>query len=329
MDDLISIIIPIYNVEPYLCECVDSVLQQTYSTLEIILVNDGSPDRCGEICDAYAKKDHRIIVIHKENGGLSDARNAGIDASHGTYLAFIDSDDCIAPHYIEKLYNLCKEHDATVAQCNFSRFQNKIASTIQENVCISEYSNLEMLKNLYNDFYGQTVVVWTKLYKRSLFDNIRFPLGRIHEDEATTYLILYHSTRTVITSEILYFYRMTENSITNSAFTEKKIDYIKAIKERLQFYKQHHMEEFYYHDLSKCITWCKKNIKNITTPATKKELRQLCKHSMCQLMHSNAGLKLKIRMLLQYVAPRLYSILYDLYVKLHFHPRYTEENFYE
>ena len=123
MNELISIIIPIYNVEKYLHCCINSVIRQTYKNLEIILIDDGSPDNCGKICDEYAKKDNRIKVIHKENGGLSSARNAGLDIAKGEYISFVDSDDYVAENFIEKLYKLCKENDADIAECDFYRIK--------------------------------------------------------------------------------------------------------------------------------------------------------------------------------------------------------------
>lgn len=176
-DTKITLIIPIYNVEPYLRTCVDSVLAQTYTNLEIFLVDDGSPDRSGEICDEYARSDARIRVIHKENGGLSDARNVAMDAATGTYITFIDSDDWVSASYIENLYGAISRDDAELA---ISGFENAFTlgktrpadNHLQGYYCLTPIECLRRL--LYQD--GIDTMAWGKLYRRELFDSLRFPV---------------------------------------------------------------------------------------------------------------------------------------------------------
>ena len=251
--DLISVIVPVYKVEAYLEECINSIINQTYKNLEIILVDDGSPDNSGIICDKYAKKDERIKVIHKENGGLSDARNAGIDVVTGKYITFIDSDDYIENLYIEKLYLAIKNNNTNISQCGFSKVSN--SKEILEKIGYDKnyiLSGKEMLKDLY--MYKNSVentVVWNKMYLIDLFKNIRFPKGKIHEDEYITYKILYFQEKVSIIKDYLYNYRQTDNSITHSKFDYKKLDYLEAVEERVHFFKENEEEFFYNKTLEK------------------------------------------------------------------------------
>lgn len=244
-NDLISIIIPIYNVEKYIHKCLDSICNQTYQNIEIILVEDGSPDNCGKICDEYAQKDKRIIVIHKENGGLSSARNAGLDIAKGEYISFIDSDDFIALDFIEKLYLLCINNNVDIAECNFLRFENDILKdkTISD---IEIYTPLEMQNRIYSDFNMRTIIVWNKLYKRYIYENMRFPIGKINEDEFCTYKAFYNcKSKIAVTNEKLYFYRYSPNSIMGKNFNLKRLDILEAYEERKEFYKNNKEVELY------------------------------------------------------------------------------------
>lgn len=260
MSDLISVIVPIYNVENYLRKCIESIISQTYSTLEIILVNDGSLDNSALICNMLAKEDSRIKVIHKKNGGLSDARNVGLKASSGKYVSFIDSDDYIENTYFEVLLRLMYNENADIAQCNFKRIyeSNKNNSNVVKenyNTSVSVFSNLEALNNLFNESYVQTVISCNKLYKRNLFDNIRFPVKKLHEDEFTTYKLLYESNKLAKTEEALYCYLQRTGSITQSSFNEKRLDAIEAYSEQISFY-----EEKELNDLKKKAVICLENI---------------------------------------------------------------------
>ena len=242
---LVSIIVPIYNVEQYLRECIDSIIKQTYKNLEIILVDDGSPDNCGQICDEYAKKDDRIKVIHKENGGLSSARNAGLDIATGEYISFIDSDDYVSNNFIEELYSLCIKCDADIAECDFVKFTDKIEVQKKDKV-IEKYSTIEMQEQIYTENYIKTIVVWNKLYKKYLYEKLRFPQGKINEDEFTTYKVFDSSLKNIaVTSEILYYYRYNENSIMGKKFNEKRLDVLEAYEERKEFYKEKKLNLLY------------------------------------------------------------------------------------
>lgn len=237
MSEIITIVVPIYKVEDYLHRCVDSILNQTYKRLEIILVNDGSPDSCGKICDEYAKLDERVIVIHKKNGGLSDARNAGIEIAQGEYISFIDSDDWIEENYIEKLYQLIINTNSDISVCNFIRTSTEkiqVENSMEE---IYEYSNVEALEQLFDKFAVQMVISCGKLYKRELFKDIRFPVERIHEDEFTTYKLIYRANKIALTTAQLFYYWQREDSIMGVGFNIKhRLDVIDALKERAEFF---------------------------------------------------------------------------------------------
>lgn len=243
---LISVIVPIYHVEKYLPSCINSILNQTYSNLEIILVDDGSPDNCPSICDAFALKDNRIKVIHKVNGGLSSARNAGIEIAQGEYIGLIDSDDFVAPNFYEYLLNNAITHHADISECSFIKVPentlNSFAFPAIGNESISVTDNIGSLERLFSeDFntYVNTVVVWNKLYKSSLFHSIRYPLNRISEDEFTTYKLLYQSHQFVTSSAALHAYVQRTSSIMGKTFSSKRFDVLDAYEEAIAFFNKH------------------------------------------------------------------------------------------
>ena len=236
MHDLISVIIPVYKVEKYLCRCVDSVLEQTYTNMEIILVDDGSPGNCPVMCDEYARQDSRVKVIHQENAGLSGARNAGIDMAQGQWLAFVDSDDYLTADFLERLYQACVDTGSSLSVC---RWEYVRGETIPEHGTgeTRVYTGREMLANLYVPDGAYFVVAWNKLYRKELFEDIRYPLGRIHEDEATTYRIYDKVKKAAYVDRSLYGYFVTPVSITRG-FNPKRMDWVTAVAERLDFFEQ-------------------------------------------------------------------------------------------
>lgn len=237
MENLISVIVPVYNVEKYVDKCIESLINQSYKNLEILLINDGSTDLSEEICRKWAKKDFRIQVFNKENGGLSDARNFGLDRCNGDFVAFVDSDDIINKEMFNVMLNLSKETSSDIVQCDFLKFKDE--NTIineKEEYKIKEFSNIEAIENHYKEELKiSTVVAWSKLYKRKLFNEIRFPKGKLHEDEFTTYKLLYKANKITYTNQKLYYYRDTPNSIMNCTYNIKRLDLIEALRERLVF----------------------------------------------------------------------------------------------
>ncbi len=230
---LVSVIVPVYNVEPYLRRCLDSIVNQSYTNLEIILVDDGSLDNSPQICDDYAAKDKRIIVIHKKNGGLSDARNAGLDVCKGEYISFVDSDDWVDEKYVEKLFSLIIEENADIAIGENLKTDGKISAK-QENVIVKAYSTRDALFHLFRKTHIAFVISCGKIYKRNLFKSIRFPVGKFHEDEFTTYILFYNSKKILYTSQILYYYYQRVGSIVS---TRHPWDVLEVFEQRYLFFK--------------------------------------------------------------------------------------------
>lgn len=221
---LISVIVPIYKVEDYLDKCVESILAQTYKNLEVWLVDDGSPDRCGQICDEWAKKDARIKVIHKPNGGVSDARNVALDAMTGEYVACVDGDDTVAPDYIETMYRLVEEYGCELAMSNFVLdYEGKERKYSKERYKEIVYSPKDAVEEL---FYQGNFddYPWCKLYHRSLFDDIRFPRGIIFEDTCVAYLIMYKCTKLAYCNKQVLNYLIRKDSYEGAPFSGLKMD---------------------------------------------------------------------------------------------------------
>ncbi|MEI6578764.1 MAG: glycosyltransferase family 2 protein [Eubacteriales bacterium] len=237
----VSVIIPIYNVEPYLRRCVDSVLVQTLSELEIILVDDGSPDGCPSICDEYAGRDSRIKVLHKINGGLSSARNAGLDAATGDFIAFVDSDDYIAPEMVKKLLNALQEEEeeADISICGIQRvneFYAPIGKT--DTYCFQLLTGMQALDKLFTNDYVYFTVACNKLFKRFLFSSYRFPVGKLFEDGYAAFRYYFASKTVVCLPNCFYFYLTRSNSITTSSISLKNLDGLDAEVDSINFLKE-------------------------------------------------------------------------------------------
>ena len=233
----ISIIVPIYKVEPYLRRCIDSILNQTYADYEVILVDDGSPDICPAICDEYALQYDNIIVIHKPNGGLSDARNAGIDwsfqNSSSDWISFIDSDDWIHPRFFEILYNSAINQQVNIAISDFQRVSSHIEYQTINDFNTSLYDPLDF----YVEFKTTATIACSKLYRKELFQNIRYPVGRLHEDEFTTHKLLYLAGPVAYVQCPLYFYFYNEASIMHQEYSPRKLDAVDACEEQQLFFQ--------------------------------------------------------------------------------------------
>lgn len=275
---LISIIIPVYKVEKYLEKCIQSVINQTYENLQIILVDDGSPDNCGKICDEYAKKDHRIEVIHKSNGGLSDARNKGLEIAKGEYIGFVDSDDYIEADMYEVLYNLLKQYNADVSICNFYTVsQGKISIKNADNG-INEYNRIEILKEILLDRNIQSYA-WNKLYKKELFDEIKYPIGKKYEDIGTTFYLLEKCNKVVVTGKSEYYYINRQDSIVNNVTESTITDYIELIIQRYDYIEENIKELSSYNKdyLKRILKTAEKDIKSLNEVGdyTKKKYEEL------------------------------------------------------
>lgn len=234
-EPLISLIIPVYKVEQYLDRCLQSVVEQSYENLEIILVDDGSPDGCPALCDAWAEKDKRIRVIHKANGGLSDARNAGLAVAAGEYLAFIDSDDWLSPEMLMRLYDALQRDDSDIAACAVEMFweddtpprcltarTNCVLDTEQAEAALLAESTLKQ-------------PVWYKLYRRACIEGIPFETGRQHEDVFWSYQVFGNARRVSVIDYVGYHYRQRENSIMGAVYSLKRLDAIEAYERRYTY----------------------------------------------------------------------------------------------
>ncbi len=235
----ICVIVPVYKVEDFLSRCVDSILAQSFSDFELILVDDGSPDQCGAICDAYAARDSRIHVIHQKNGGLSAARNAGIDwafsSSDSQWLAFVDSDDWVHPAFLETLWQAAQQTGCRLSACGFFR-------TSGEPFPEGEEPGVQVLPA--GEYYcgsfhgGVTAVAWNKLYHRSLFENLRYPVGKLHEDEFTTYQAVYQAGQVAVTERPLYAYYQNPNGIMGSKWNPRRMDVLQAFARQMIFARE-------------------------------------------------------------------------------------------
>lgn len=241
----ISVIVPVYKVEKYLHRCVESILRQTFIDFELILVDDGSPDKCGSICDKYAEKDSRVQVLHQQNAGLSAARNSGIDwaflHSNSKWLTFIDSDDWIHPEMLQYLYDAVNELNMPISICGYYETQGEDLEI--------DISQIETRIWKTEDFYSQkptnATVAWGKLYRKECFNDIRYPRGKLHEDEYVTYRILFNYSEIAVVKAPLYAYFQNTKGIMNSEWNPRKLDALEAINMQLKFFRKRNLVDIY------------------------------------------------------------------------------------
>lgn len=239
----VSVIIPIYKVEAYLHECVESVLAQSYTNLEIILVDDGSPDGCGTICDSFAAADSRVQVIHKKNGGLSDARNAGMRIATGDYFYFVDSDDRLPIYSVEWMVDCIHKTTSDMVIAGFERFSDETGEVFFR-TCPDEQETTTVMtrEEVMKDFYRDGCQAWAVLYKREIHEGIFFPYGEINEDEAVVFHLFERCQRVAVTNKVVYSYRNRSESITTSPFSEKKLAWYRHCKDNLSWLCDHYPE---------------------------------------------------------------------------------------
>ncbi len=235
---IISIIIPVYNVETYLARCMDSIFAQIFQDFEVILVDDGSPDNCPALCDAYAEQDSRVVVLHQENSGQAVARNRALDIAKGEYIAFVDSDDWVHPQYLEVLFNNAQQHGAAISVCEHRKAQAPEAfHTVDNNVFVfegKEYVKKSLLREIANNAW----ILCDKLFHRDCFATVRMPEGRINEDNAIVYKLLYEANTVVCTEEPLYYYFQNAESTVNQAFRVKHLDWLLVPEEMIVYFTE-------------------------------------------------------------------------------------------
>lgn len=249
----ISVIVPVYKVEPYIHRCVDSILNQTYSDFELLLVDDGSPDNCGAICDEYAEKDSRIRVIHQENGGLSAARNAGLDwvfaNSDSQWIAFIDSDDWVHRDYLRIQLENALTNQADMVSCGLICVDGKM---VEPEMGETKVLCLEP-EMAYFEYYGFFMSACRELYGKRLLDGVRFPVGKIHEDCYITQIPLFRAKKVAICDAPLYYYFANDESITRKAWSPARLQEIESHEVRLGWLEEHHLTKAVQRELQECV----------------------------------------------------------------------------
>ena len=236
MSKLISVIVPVYNVEKYLEKCVSSIINQTYKNLEIMLVDDGSTDSSGKMCDEFAKKDDRIKVIHKPNGGLSDARNSALKIAKGDYIGFVDSDDYIADDMFETLCDLMEDNNSDISIVSFYEIYNNKLIGVRDSKELENMTKLEAMEELLIDSKIQSYA-WNKLFKRELFDGLEFPTGKNFEDIATTLLLFERANKVTLLEEPKYYYLRRDDSIVGVRNYKTYTDYLEVIYDKYLYLK--------------------------------------------------------------------------------------------
>ena len=256
-DPIIDVIVPVYKVEPYLRRCVESILAQTFPHFTLILVDDGSPDACGAICDEYAEKDGRVRVIHRKNGGLSAARNEGIDRAFangsGQWITFVDSDDWIRPDTLAHLYRAAQSNGVSVSVCGYRRTKDTAMSAFYASSAGTEVLSPEAF---WCENYVNATTAWGKLYRKELFRKIRYPVGRIHEDEYTTYRILFSQDRIAVVRAPLYCYYQNESGIMQSKWTPAHLNTLDAYERQIAFFSRNGFYDACRFTRRQYLNWC-------------------------------------------------------------------------
>ena len=312
MKPLVSIIIPVYKVEDYLSRCMDSILNQTYNNLEIILVDDESPDNCPQLCDEYAKKDARVKVIHKKNGGLSDARNAALEFITGKYCFFVDSDDFIQQNTIAYLVELAEKHQAEIVQCDRELGYNskftKEANYTEDNLTI--YNNITIFESSDNK-----VTIWAKLYLSTLWDGIKMPVGKLNEDDYTTWKLYYKARVIIVTHCQLYYNYINPDGICSNLKKSPNIDYpMEAYHERINYFER--LSERHLSDLSKW-RYIKYILLSVRNPKLTPEQRNILIKEFAMnykrvLACSSVPLSNKIIILIFRISPKISTTLLNI-----------------
>lgn len=297
---LISVIVPVYKVEKFLNRCIDSILAQTFTDFELILVDDGSPDRCGEICDEYSLVDKRIQVIHQENKGLSAARNIGIDwvwkNSECEWITFIDSDDWVNEKYLEVLYNAAIKSNSAISSAAYSQTDGKSPWITVKEVPLYQIWKVE-------DYYIKhnltATIAWGKLYQKECFKEIRYPVGKLHEDEFTTHKILFMSDKMAVVDFPLYAYYVNSSGISKSMWSPKRLDQLEALEERILYFSKRKQEKLKRHTIKIYLYVIKKQIQQIMQSRELKyqkyQIKLLLKIVECSLKHPKAVIRLVLQ----------------------------------
>lgn len=310
MKELVSVIIPVYNIEQYVDECIYSIVNQSYPELEILIIDDGSTDSSGNRCDKWAKKDLRIKVIHQKNQGLSGARNVGINVCRGEWITFVDSDDVVSKDYVKILLELAKKYKTAISQCYFADICDM--EETEENI---EEGVLESVQFLLSEKY-QTMA-WGKIYKREVFEKERYPYGKIHEDVGVTYRVVYDAMRVSFTTQKLYFCHPERTDSINSSgrFYRERLVILQFLKEQILFYeskKEEKLIEKGYRDYAYMLLTDYSKTRKVLgdreiANKIKKEYQKICFYVVKR--DENISLKTKILLILCFFCPELWTKL--------------------
>ncbi len=319
MEDLISVIVPVYNVENYLKKCLNSLLNQNYSNYEIIVVDDGSTDYSGKICDDFANKYSIITVVHKKNGGLSSARNKGLEIAKGSLISFVDSDDYVSNNFLSELYKNMMLYKSNISICSmYYCFKNKNIKRISSNslsLMDFEQAFIEMNRGNYFD-----MAVWNKLFKKNLFDNIKFPVGKKSEDYYVMYLLFEKAQIISYVPKHLYYYVQRENSISKSK--NINYDHLYAAKQQLDYIKERGytklINESYLAVCSSYLTIYDFFLKAHVKPYRNfiMETKQYLKQNFRLIINSNICYSKKIQFILFIISKSLYNSVFKIYRKI-------------
>lgn len=312
----ISVIVPVYNNERFLCQCINSILEQTYTNLEIILIDDGSTDASSQICDTYGQKDARVKVLHQANSGVSAARNAGLDLASGEYIAFVDSDDFLDKNMYEQLIHILEADNADMSICNFHQIDEKgnqfdRPSSIVDEV-VEPYSILERLAEKRGWVY---IVVWNRLYKRKVFENIRFPVNKLHEDEWVALPIYTACNKVALTASAYYYYRVNANSIMGKKYSITHLDGVEAVYNRFLQYQEYGWTEL-LPSAYICARRMLEVLKTIKIEGKEERIRKKEIIDMYRYMVKNVDMRLDLKDKIVERFPSLYFKLKSLYSKL-------------
>lgn len=315
MNNKISIIVPIYNVEKYLKASIISLMEQTYQNIEIILVDDGSTDQSGEICDYYSRQDRRIKVIHQNNKGLAAARNRGICAATGEYIGFVDPDDWIELTMYEELLKAMQKDDADISMCDYAYEYDGVSEhNVRKKPSLKPeiFTGKDAIKRLFlnNTFFY--IIVWNKLYKRTLWDGIKFPNGYMHEDEAVIHRLFGNCNKIVTVPSELYHYRQVPTSITHTNQVQRNIDFCHALVDRIKYLdnKEYEVE---CRNMSNRVVY--EVINNYYLPGVEKKYLKRAKRELISVMpvvlrNDQIKKKAKIGILIFVISPLLYKKLF-------------------
>lgn len=318
MNPHISIIVPVYNLKSLLPRCVESILAQTFTDFELILVNDGSTDGSENLCERYAEQDKRIKVIHKENGGVASSRNIGLQAASGAYIGFVDNDDHIHPAMFETLYRQAKTDDADMVICDYVKLledEQSMETPVDPNAVVEHFDSTAALQQLYEPNAITYIVPWNKLYKKHLFNGITYEHGFICDDETVIHQLLYRCRKISYIQQGLYYYVQRKDSQANASFNKQKLHIVYALKGREKFFRKKGLRELQQKALSMYLEafFVKYNQAKSTLPDAQSELKKMKRTFNRSLfflwLHREMGWRKKIMCTLFFIHPSLYECM--------------------